>query len=78
MTSLATSVALTDSSPFKVLKTHGIILDTKGEKMSKSNPDEILNPIDFIEGSVKLTGERKFGYGVDTMRAWLTYKDCDK
>lgn len=46
--------------------------------MSKSQPDYLLDPTDFIEGSVKRGGERKFGYGIDVMRAWIAFKDTDK
>ena len=38
----------------------------------------LFNPDDFIDGSEKLDGSRKFGYGIDTMRAWCAYKDTDK
>lgn len=46
--------------------------------MSISNPDFLLDPIDMIEGSVKLSGDRQYGYGVDVMRAWAATKDTDK
>lgn len=46
--------------------------------MSKSRPDSLLDPIDFIEGSIKMSGDRKFGYGIDVMRAWAAFKDTDK
>jgi isoleucyl-tRNA synthetase len=46
--------------------------------MSKSKPEYLLDPVDFIEGSIKMGGDRKFGYGVDVMRAWAAFKDTDK
>jgi hypothetical protein len=38
----------------------------------------VFSPEDFLEGSVKMSGERKFGYGIDVMRAWCATKDTDK
>jgi isoleucyl-tRNA synthetase len=72
-----------------VLKTHGLLVDDNGDKISKSSPlitnsesqDEfqmVFDPEDFLEGSTKLDGSRKFGYGVDVVRAWSAFKDCDK
>jgi isoleucyl-tRNA synthetase len=84
LSSLILSMTLTDEAPFKVLKTHGLLVDQAGDKISKSAPlidDEVVvefNPEDFLEGSVKMDGERKFGYGVDVMRAWCATKDTDK
>lgn len=51
-----------------------------GEKLSKSSQVDgsFASPEDLIEGSAKLDGERKFGYGVDVLRAWVAYKDSDK
>ena len=37
-----------------------------------------FDPEDFLEGSAKLDGSRKFGYGVDVLRAWSAFKDTDK
>ena len=47
--------------------------------MSKSNPyaGGTLDPEDLISGSVKLDGNRKHGYGLDTMRLWAISKDSD-
>lgn len=67
--------------PFKALKTHGMLTDPlTGEKLSKSSQVDgsFASPEDLIEGSAKLDGERKFGYGVDVLRAWVAYKDSDK
>ena len=38
LTSLVSSVALAGQAPFTSLKTHGMLLTPKGEKMSKSEP----------------------------------------
>ena len=66
LSSVILSMALTDQAPFKTMKTHGLLVDNKGEKISKSapliskesdsptEPDEFLfDPTDFIEGSLK-------------------------
>jgi len=79
-------MALKDQVPFRVMKTHGLLLDDKGEKISKSTSNNnnnlteeaLFDPLDFLEGSLKQSGERKFGYGVDVMRAWIATKDTDK
>ena len=56
-----------------------MLLDEQGEKMSKSNLNQslVLDPEDFISGSVKLDGSRKHGDGLDTMRLWAISKDSD-
>lgn len=74
-------MALTGESPFAILKTHGLVVDDNGEKISKSIVSSnyaYADPDDLIEGTVKLDGTRKFGYGIDVIRAWCTFKDCDK
>lgn len=73
------SLALTDQAPFKTLKTHGMLMDPiSGEKISKSVDGSFATPDDLIEGSAKMDGERKYGFGVDVVRAWIAYKDSDK
>ena len=37
----------------------------------------VLDPEDLINGSIKLDGNRKHGYGLDTMRLWAISKDSD-
>ena len=37
-----------------------------------------FDPEDFLEGSMKMDGTRKFGYGIDVVRAWCVSKDTDK
>lgn len=92
LSSLLLSMQMTDTAPFKVLKTHGLLVDQEGNKISKSSPIQnnddngesaaemqyMLNPEDFIEGSTKQDGSRRFGYGIDVMRAWVATKDTDK
>lgn len=39
--------------------------------------NDILDPDDLIYGSVKMDGSRKFGYGLDVLRAWCSVKDTD-
>ncbi len=77
LSSLILSMQLTDSAPFKTLKTHGLLVDQQGTKISKS-AEESFDPEDFLEGSTKQDGSRRFGYGVDVMRAWIATKDTDK
>lgn len=79
MSSFALAMTLTGESPFKILKTHGLLVDEYGEKISKSKgASGAMDPEDLIDGSIKLDGTRKFGYGIDVMRAWSAYKDSDK
>ena len=76
LTSLVSSVALTGQAPFRQLKTHGLLLDEKGDKISKSSRNSV-DPTDLIEGTIKLSGDRMHGYGIDTIRAWAITKDSD-
>lgn len=76
--SLVSSVASTKKAPYLQLKTHGLVLDDKMNKMSKMESTEgLLDPEDLIYGSHKLDGERKFGYGIDVMRMWAATNDSD-
>jgi isoleucyl-tRNA synthetase len=81
LTSLVSSVALSGQAPFAMLKTHGHLLNDDGVKMSKSDraaTTQTIDPYDLILGTPKLDGSRKFGYGLDTLRAWAISKDTDK
>ncbi|CDW87946.1 isoleucyl-trna synthetase [Stylonychia lemnae] len=79
MSSFILSMSLTGESPFNILKTHGLIVDEQGEKLSKSDGAQAGgDPDDLIEGSIKLDGTRKYGYGIDVIRAWCAFKDSDK
>lgn len=53
-----------------------MLLDDKGDKISKSGKN-FVDPADLIEGTIKLSGERMHGYGIDTIRAWAITKDGD-
>ena len=63
--SLLTSVAAQDESPYRQLLSHGFVLDGEGSKMSKSLGN-ILSPADCIN---------KGGYGADTLRLWSASSD---
>ena len=57
-----------------------MLLNENGKKMSKSDPQGAqawLDPEDLIDGTVKLDGKRKHGYGLDTVRLWAISKDAD-
>ncbi len=40
---------LLDTIPFKTVYLHGLVRDIKGRKMSKSNPDTNIDPLDMIK-----------------------------
>ena len=77
LTSIITSVALNSSVPFDTIKTHGLIFDENGKKMSKTLKNYI-DPRDIIEGTEKLEGEREYGFGADVLRLWCATNDSDK
>ena len=60
------------------LKTHGLVLDESDTKMCKSFASMTIDPEDLIAGSVKLSGDRKHGYGTDVLRLWAAINDSDK
>ena len=61
--SLTTSVALEDQSPFKSVLTHGFVMDGQGKKMSKS-AGNVVTPQDVMKE-----------FGADVLRLWVT--SCD-
>ena len=61
--SLITSVAAFDKSPYKILLTHGFVLDEKGNKMSKSLGN-VIDPLQICKE-----------YGADVLRVWVA--SCD-
>ena len=61
--SLLTSIAAKGCAPYKMVITHGMIVDSDGQKMSKSKGNGI-NPQDIIEK-----------YGADILRLWVTSAD---
>eukprot|EP00826_Nyctotherus_ovalis_P036206 TRINITY_DN3194_c0_g3_i1.p1 TRINITY_DN3194_c0_g3~~TRINITY_DN3194_c0_g3_i1.p1 ORF type:complete len:674 (-),score=197.08 TRINITY_DN3194_c0_g3_i1:140-2140(-) len=64
--------ALTGKVPFHVLKTHGKMVDKYGDVLH-----DMVYPLDIIEGSVKMDGERRYGLGTDVLRAWAAVNDTD-
>lgn len=60
--SLLTSVALRDKSPYKKICVHGFAVDEKGNKMSKSLGN-VINPVDIVKGK-----KGKPPYGIDALR----------
>ncbi|TMW69543.1 hypothetical protein Poli38472_001699 [Pythium oligandrum] len=79
--SLLTSVAMQQSSPYKHLITHGFTLDERGSKMSKSLGNTIV-PSDFIDGGeILMPGAKKPkaikipAYGADVLRFWVASTD---
>ncbi len=61
--SLITSVAAFDKSPYKTLLTHGFVLDDKGNKMSKSLGN-VIDPLQICKE-----------YGADILRIWVASVD---
>lgn len=61
--SLLTSVAAHDTSPYKTVLTHGFVLDGQGRKMSKSLGN-VVEPQKVIEQ-----------YGADVLRLWVASVD---
>ena len=62
-TSLLTSVATREKAPFKMVLTHGFIVDGDGRKMSKSIGN-VIAPQEIIEK-----------YGADILRLWVASTD---
>ena len=62
--SLKTSLALRDSSPYKAVMTHGFVVDAMGHKMSKSLGN-VLPPQQIINDQ-----------GADVLRLWVAATDC--
>ncbi|KAL0121316.1 hypothetical protein PUN28_006682 [Cardiocondyla obscurior] len=71
--SLLTSIALQERSPYSTLFVHGFAVDDKASKMSKS-VGNVINPEIIIKGGANLNKEP--AYGVDTLRWWVASHGC--
>ncbi|THV04716.1 isoleucyl-tRNA synthetase [Dendrothele bispora CBS 962.96] len=65
--SCASSSASSPQSPYGTLITHGMVLDEKGKKMSKSLGN-IINPLTVVHGGKDKKKEP--AYGADILRLW--------
>ncbi|WP_292795049.1 isoleucine--tRNA ligase [Nostoc sp. NMS7] len=70
--SLLTSIAVNDISPYKTVLTHGFALDEQGRKMSKSEGN-VVDPNTIIQGGNNQKVEP--AYGVDVLRLWVSSVD---
>jgi isoleucyl-tRNA synthetase len=70
--SLLTSVAVNDISPYKTVLTHGFVLDEQGRKMSKS-VGNVVDPQVMIAGGKDQKKEP--AYGADVLRLWVSSVD---
>ncbi len=70
--SLLTSVANYGHAPYKIVLTHGFVLDEKGHKMSKSLGN-VVDPAIVIEGGKNQQKEPP--YGADILRLWVSSVD---
>ncbi len=70
--SLLTSIAVNNRSPYRCVLTHGFALDEKGRKMSKSLGN-IVDPLVIINGG----NNKKIqpSYGADVLRLWVSSVD---
>ncbi|XP_050428202.1 isoleucine--tRNA ligase, mitochondrial isoform X2 [Adelges cooleyi] len=68
--SLMSSIALRNVSPFKTLFVHGFVVDEKGRKMSKSIGN-VIDPQDIINGKYE-----KSISGIDILRWWVARHGC--
>ncbi|XP_003699827.3 isoleucyl-tRNA synthetase, mitochondrial [Megachile rotundata] len=67
--SLITSIALQDHSPYSAIYVHGFAVDENGLKMSKS-VGNVVNPEDLLRGGSN--SAKNPVYGVDVLRWWVT------
>jgi isoleucyl-tRNA synthetase len=70
--SLLTSVATNGIAPYKMVLTHGFVLDEQGRKMSKSIGN-IVDPNIIINGGKNQKAEP--AYGADVLRLWVSSVD---
>ncbi|XP_014477342.1 PREDICTED: isoleucine--tRNA ligase, mitochondrial isoform X2 [Dinoponera quadriceps] len=72
--SLLTSVALQERSPYSALFVHGFAVDDKAVKMSKS-VGNVVNPELITKGD---NSNKNPTYGVDTLRWWVAGHACQR
>lgn len=70
--SMLTSVAVRQQSPYKKVLTHGFVLDETGVKMSKSIGN-VIDPLSVINGGNNKKKEP--AYGADVLRLWVSSVD---
>ncbi|NJO42814.1 MAG: isoleucine--tRNA ligase [Cyanobacteria bacterium CRU_2_1] len=70
--SLLTSVATNGTAPYKIVLTHGFVLDEHGRKMSKSLGN-VVDPAIVIDGGKNQKEEPP--YGADVLRLWVSSVD---
>lgn len=73
--SLLTSVAMTNSAPYKSLIVHGFTMDEHGRKMSKS-VGNVVDPETVIKGGKNQSKEP--AYGADVLRFWSAQAQLQK
>lgn len=68
-------VGMLNEAPYKLILTHGFVLDEEGRKMSKSLGN-VIEPSHIIDGGKNL--KQAPAYGVDVLRLWVSYSDYSK
>ncbi len=64
--SLITAMCIEDEPPFKIVLTHGFVVDGQGRKMSKSQGN-VISPQEIIKN-----------YGADILRLWVASSDYNE
>lgn len=72
--SLLTSIAITDSAPYRSLVAHGFAVDEEGKKMSKS-VGNVVDPETVIGGGKNKNKDPS--YGADVLRLWSAEAHLD-
>lgn len=77
LTSVAASSASSDAAvaPYKMVMTHGMVLDERGRKMSKSLGN-VISPLGVIHGGKNK--QREPAYGADCLRLWCASVDATR
>src|SRR5690606_11430821 len=74
LNSLITSITYNKQTCFSNCKTHGFITNSAGKKFKGKN---YIDPLDMIDGTVKISGDRQYGYGSDVLRIYFCQNDSD-